>query len=222
MIVRTLSLTLLMLAASAQFALALPSCTPTKKVPVTGYPGATNIMPTNNLLLPTGKSLEANAQKLIITGRLLDKECKPIPEATVELWQLNPFGKWDFPDDADLATPLATFSGSGRTVTDSDGYFTFTTGFPGVTTYVKRVKREKITVSRAPRVNLRIKANGFEPFSTVMFFDGDHRNAPDAIYKKLKPEVQTGVTFDMGQQDDNSLLATKEIVLSGKAPYRTY
>lgn len=205
----------------APLAQAEPNCTPTARVTTSNYPGAENIPPTNNLLLPTGKSLEAEAQKLIITGRLVDRHCMPIPEATVEIWQLNPFGKWYLAEDEELVTPNAVFAGAGRAITDNEGYFTFVTGFPGVTTFTQWQKRKKVTVSRAPRVFVRVRAEGFSKFNTALFFDGDHRNMPDAVYKRLKPDARTSVTFSMGEEN-GTLVASKEIVLSGDAPYRSY
>jgi protocatechuate 3,4-dioxygenase beta subunit len=201
---------------------AAPTCLPTPKAQVTNYPGASHIPTVNNLLLPAGKSIEAEAQKLIILGRLVDSECKPVPEAVVEIWQLNPFGKWQLAEGADLVTPSPAFTGAGRAVTDSDGNFSFTTGFPGVTSRRVWVQRQPITIYNAPRINLRIKARGFPTFTTMLYFDSDRRNPEDPTFKRLKPDAQQAVIMNMTQDGDGTLTATKEIVLQGKAPYRSY
>ncbi len=208
---------------SATPALAEPICVPTKKVETTNYPGASAIPSTNNLLLPTGKSIEADAQKLIFTGRVVDSNCRPIPEAVVEIWQRNPFGKWTLAEGEDRVTPSPIFAGAGRAITDSEGNFVFTTGFPGVATFRVREKKKWVTLPRAPQLNVRIKANGFKEFKTALFFEGDHRNAKDPVVKKLKPATRDAVSIRVGQDVDGvTLIGTKDITLLGDAPYRTY
>ncbi len=202
---------------------ALPECEPTAKLATATYPGAAAIPTTNNLLLPTGKSIESEGQKLIISGRVVDKHCMPVPEAVVELWHVNPFGKRVLADKAELATPYPSFAGAGRTITDSDGRFTFTTAFPGVSGgyWVKPRKAPRYYVERAPQLNLRINAPDMVDFSTVLFFENDWRNYTDPVYKKLSIERRRAVTMNTAPQEED-VLGTIQIVLPGNARYRTY
>ena len=64
---------------------AAPTCSPSTSIKHFDYPGASAIVTTNNLILPTGKALEADGQKLIITGRVVDRNCMPVPEAMTTL-----------------------------------------------------------------------------------------------------------------------------------------
>lgn len=218
-----IAIALVMMAFAVQ---AEPKCTPTVALKAANYPGSGAIPSTNNLLLPTGKAVETQAQKLIIQGTLVDSRCAPIDEAVIELWQLNPFGKWYLIDREEMVTPQPVFAGAGRTVTDHDGRFTFITGFPGTTSVrIKEKQGKKIvtsTISRAPYVNLRIKAKGFETFTTMLYFEGDRRNSRDPAYTKLAAEKRVGVTLKMQPADSGELIATQTIVLQGKTPYRTY
>jgi protocatechuate 3,4-dioxygenase beta subunit len=219
---RCTSYTLAVFAAFTSLANAEPKCAPTTQLAALHYPGAAAIPTTNNLILPTGKSVAAEAQQLVIRGRIVDSRCIPVQEAVVELWQRNPFGKWYLAEREDLATPGAIFAGAGRAITDSEGNFIFITGFPGAETYRARIKNKLVTVIRAPHVNIRIKAKGFQTVSTMLFFEGDRRNAGDPSYKALSVEKRSSVTMTMSQPDDETLVGSTQIVLSGKSPYQTY
>lgn len=224
----------LLVAVLCPLASAEPSCRPTVRIAANNYPGADVIPTTNNLVLPTGKSIEAQGQKLVIQGRLVDSQCMPVKEAVVELWQVDPFGKYTLAFPEDIVTPRPMFAGAGRVITDSEGNFSFITGFPGVIVYqvwesyqvkIKGetvTKKRQITIHRTPHINLRVKADGFQPFSTVLFFDGDRRNAADVVYKKLSAADQASVTLTMSQSDDEQVIGSKEIVLAGRSRYRTY
>jgi protocatechuate 3,4-dioxygenase beta subunit len=214
---------LLIAATLSSPAYALPECQPTARLATSAYPGPRMIPTTNNLILPTGKSIESEGQKLIFSGRLVDKQCKPIPEAVVELWHANPFGKRVLADKAEMATPYPTFAGAGRTVTDSEGRFTFTTAFPGVSGgyWVKPRKGPRYYVPRAPHFNIRVNAPDMAVFSTILFFENDHRNYTDSVYKPLSIERRRTVTMNTVQQEED-VQATIQLVLPGLAHYRTY
>ena len=64
-----------------------------------------------------------------IEGAVYDGAGEPVPDAMVEIWQANAYGRYDDPTDDRENLPLdpATFSGFGRTGTDADGRFSFVT-----------------------------------------------------------------------------------------------
>lgn len=187
-----------------------PRCAPSAQVKVHDYPGARVIPTTNNLILPTGKSIPAEGQPLIITGRVLDKNCMPVPEAIVELWQAGPFGRWLLAERDELASPLPTFAGAGRTYTNMDGEFSFITAFPAPARY------------KAPNVNIKVKAEKLPTYNSALFFGDDRRNDGDGVYGKLTGKTRSDTTIRMQEGPNGDLVGVVEIVLSGKAPYRTY
>jgi protocatechuate 3,4-dioxygenase beta subunit len=199
-----------MLAVSTGSTVAAPSCTPTNRVATSNYPGFDKIHPSNNLVLPAGKAVEAEGNKLIIHGQVRDKNCKPLPEAMVELWQPNPFGKWTRATNVDLATPNSVFVGTGRTYTDEEGRFTFITAFPAA------------RKGRSPFVNLRVSMKGVANYSTALFFENDVRNEKDPIYRKLSSKTRSDATLKMQQDVGGELVGTADIVLTAPSPYRTY
>ena len=70
-------------------------------------------------------------EKIEITGRILDADGQPIPDAVLELWQANAHGKYAHPDDIQENAVDPAFSGFGRIPTAEDGTFHFTTIKPG-------------------------------------------------------------------------------------------
>ncbi len=196
---------LTLMAASAQ---AAPVCKPSASMKAYDYPGARVIPTGNNLILPAGKAVAAEGQPLVIRGRVLDSRCAPVPEAVVELWQASPYGRYLLAEGADLASARPVFAGAGRTYTDSDGSFTFTTAFPAPSRY------------RAPNVNVRVKAERMPTYTSALFFSGDVRNDADAAYRKATARQSTTIT--MNQSAEGMLTGTIDIILPGKAPYRSY
>jgi protocatechuate 3,4-dioxygenase, alpha subunit len=69
-----------------------------------------------------------------ISGRVLDGEGAPMPDAVVETWQADPDGRFDHPDDPrGAATPaVAGFRGFGRSLTDAEGRYEIVTLRPGL------------------------------------------------------------------------------------------
>lgn len=68
-----------------------------------------------------------------IEGAVYDGAGEPVPDAMVEIWQANQAGGYDDPTDdrEDLPVNPETFSGFGRSGTDSDGKFCFVALKPG-------------------------------------------------------------------------------------------
>ena len=196
-----------------EVAAASSPCAPTPKLTTSNYPGVKNIPSSNYLLKPAGKSIEAEGQRLVIIGRLLDSRCTPIANATVELWQVDPFGKYFLATPADIANPYPTFAGAGRAYTDNEGHFSFITAFPGA------VK------NRAPHLNLRVDAEHFSSFSTLLFFADDARNAKEPSLAKIAADTRARVMLRMQPLSENPQegnFATVDIILPGKVPYRGY
>ena len=198
------------LAMSVSPALPNAKCIATAAIATRNYPGADAIPTTNSLTLPAGKAVEAEGQKVIISGYILDSACVPVPNAQIELWQNDPHGRWLLATKGDLVSAGPVFAGAGRTVTSNDGKFYFVTLFPAQVD------------GQAPNLNIRIKAPDLKEFSTVLYFAGDQRNLNDKFFKKLSPPAQESIGIRMSQQADGTLLGKIKIALPGKIPYREY
>ena len=62
----------------------------------------------------------------------------------------------------------------------------------------------------------RIEAEGFDTFSTVLFFENDRRNLEDTVYNKLSAASRESLTLSMSA-DGEDVVGNKQIVLRGKA-----
>ena len=74
---------------------------------------------------------EPLGQRIIVSGRVLDENHRPVPNTVVEIWQANAAGRyihhrdqWDAPLDPN-------FTGAGRVVTDAEGRYRYLTIRPG-------------------------------------------------------------------------------------------
>jgi protocatechuate 3,4-dioxygenase alpha subunit len=72
-------------------------------------------------------------ERIAVAGSVLDGDGKPIPDALLELWQANAYGKYAHPEDTQDTQIDLGFSGFGRIPTDKYGRFRFVTIKPGAT-----------------------------------------------------------------------------------------
>ncbi|MDH2313617.1 protocatechuate 3,4-dioxygenase subunit beta [Methylobacterium brachiatum] len=73
----------------------------------------------------------ALGQRIVVSGRVLDEEAKPVPDTVVEIWQANAAGRYIHRRDQWNAPLDPNFTGTGRVITDRDGRYRFTTIRPG-------------------------------------------------------------------------------------------
>lgn len=72
-----------------------------------------------------------SGERVTIEGRVVDGDGVPVPDAVIEIWQANSFGKYAHPEDLQDKPLDVGFSGYGRVPTDELGRFSFTTIKPG-------------------------------------------------------------------------------------------
>ena len=89
---------------------------------------------TNNLVTKTGSFVSAAGEAIIIVGRLLDKNCVPINNGVIRLWQADRSGLISYPPEkSDIKNDGdKNFAGTGTASTDNLGRFLFYTIYPGV------------------------------------------------------------------------------------------
>lgn len=69
--------------------------------------------------------------RIIVSGRVLDENARPVPHTLVELWQANAAGRYHHDGDTHGAPLDPHFTGCGRTLTDAQGGYRFVTIRPG-------------------------------------------------------------------------------------------
>jgi protocatechuate 3,4-dioxygenase beta subunit len=74
---------------------------------------------------------EAIGQRLIVHGRVVDENARPVPGTLLEIWQANAGGRYRHKREGYQAVLDPNFGGCGRVITDADGRYSFRTIKPG-------------------------------------------------------------------------------------------
>ena len=74
---------------------------------------------------------EPLGERIIVTGRVLDGDGRPVPHTLVEVWQANAAGRYIDPIDRHPAPLDPNFTGAGRCLTNAEGEYRFVTVKPG-------------------------------------------------------------------------------------------
>jgi protocatechuate 3,4-dioxygenase beta subunit len=70
-------------------------------------------------------------ERIVVSGRVIDEDGRPVRDTLVEIWQANAAGRYLHKRDQHNAPLDPNFTGSGHTLTDSDGRYRFVTIRPG-------------------------------------------------------------------------------------------
>ena len=85
----------------------------------------------NDLTRNFNKYNEPIGERIVVYGKLLDENSKPIPNSLIEIWQANSGGKYRHSGDTYKAPLDPNFGGWGRCLTDENGNYYFKTIKPG-------------------------------------------------------------------------------------------
>jgi len=81
--------------------------------------------------LTAGQPGEPQGERIIVTGRVLDGDGRPVRASLVEIWQANAAGRYRHAADRHPAPLDPNFTGLGRCLTDDAGWYRFVTIKPG-------------------------------------------------------------------------------------------
>jgi protocatechuate 3,4-dioxygenase beta subunit len=70
-------------------------------------------------------------ERIIVTGRVMDEDGRPVRNTLVEVWQANAAGRYVHKVDQHDAPLDPNFLGAGRCMTDNEGRYRFKTIKPG-------------------------------------------------------------------------------------------
>lgn len=108
-------------------------------------------------------------ERIIMHGRVLDENARPVPNTLVEIWQANAGGRYRHKKDTYLAPIDPNFGGCGRTLTDENGYYFFRTVKPGAYPW-----RNLVNNWRPAHVHVSVFGSGFvQRLITQCYFEGD-------------------------------------------------
>jgi len=123
----------------------------------------------NDLLKNYSHGGDPIGERIIVHGRVLDENARPVPNTLVEIWQANAGGRYRHKKDTYLAPIDPNFGGCGRTMTDADGYYYFRTVKPGAYPW-----RNWVNNWRPAHIHFSIFGAGFaQRLITQLYFEGD-------------------------------------------------
>jgi protocatechuate 3,4-dioxygenase beta subunit len=112
---------------------------------------------------------EPLGERIIVTGRVLDENKRPVPHTLVEIWQANAAGRYAHKVDQHPAPLDPNFTGAGRVLTDAEGRYHFTTIKPGAYPW-----RNHPNAWRPAHIHFSLFGPSFlTRLITQMFFPGD-------------------------------------------------
>ena len=154
---------------------------------------------------------EPIGERIVVTGRVLDENARPVPHTLVEVWQANSAGRYPHVVDQHDAPMDPNFTGAGRCLTDDRGFYRFVTIRPGEYPW-----RNHYNAWRPAHIHFSLFGPAFATrVVTQMYFPGDpllpydpmfncvpDERARNRLISKLDweatiPEIALGYRFDI-------------------------
>jgi len=158
---------------------------------------------------------EAKGERIIVSGRVLDEDGRAVPNTLIEIWQANAAGRYLHVRDDHPAPLDPNFSGCGRTITDAEGRYTFTTIRPGSYPWLNHPN-----AWRPSHIHFSLFGHSLATrLITQMYFPGDPLFAYDPIFNSIPDErarQRLVSSFDLSVTQPNWALGYRfDIVLRG-------
>ena len=128
---------------------------------------------------------EPLGERIIVSGRVLGSDGKPLRGQLVEIWQANAAGRYAHTVDGHDAPLDPNFSGAGRCLTDDDGRYRFMTVKPGAYPWGNHPN-----AWRPNHIHFSLFGRAFtERLVTQMYFPGDPLFEFDPIFNSVRDET---------------------------------
>jgi protocatechuate 3,4-dioxygenase, beta subunit len=135
-------------------------------------------------LTKAGKG-EPIGERIIVAGRVLDENGRPVPGTLVELWQANAAGRYRHAADQHNAPLDENFLGKGQVVTGTDGGYRFLTIKPGAYPW-----RNSHNAWRPQHLHFSVFGPAFATrLVTQMYFPGDPLLTLDPIFHSVPDQA---------------------------------
>ena len=166
--------------------------------------------------LTTQHAGEPLGQRIVLEGRVLDSDGKPLRGQLVEIWQANAAGRYRHEIDVHDAPLDPNFSGAGRCLTDDEGRYRFVTIKPGIYPWGNHPN-----AWRPAHIHFSLFGRAFtERLITQMYFPDDPLFPFDPIFNSVRDErarrrLVSGFALDL-TEPDWALGFRWDIVLGGR------
>ena len=166
--------------------------------------------------LTIGGAGEPIGERIAVRGRVLDGDGRPVRRQLVEIWQANAAGRYVHRRDQHPAPLDPNFTGTGRCLTDEQGWYSFTTIKPGPYPW-----HNHHNAWRPAHIHFSLFGTEFtQRMITQMYFPGDPLFALDPIYQSITSEparARLVAAYDHDSSQHDFLLGYRwDIVLTGR------
>ena len=173
------------------------------------FPATTDLTTSTN-----GK--QALGERIVVAGRVLDEDGRPVPHTMIEVWQAGASGRYDHPGDQHDAPLDPNFHGDGRVYTDADGAYSFLTIRPGAYPWPNHRNAWRPTHIHfsffGPAFATRLITQIYVPGDPLLPLDPIFNGVPDPVARdRLIAQFDIGLT-----QPDYALGYRFDVVLRGR------
>jgi protocatechuate 3,4-dioxygenase beta subunit len=159
---------------------------------------------------------EPLGERIIVSGRVLDEDGRPVPHTLIEIWQANAGGRYVHVKDQHPAPLDPNFTGAGRALTDAEGRYRFVTIKPGAYPW-----RNHHNAWRPAHIHFSLFGPSFlSRVITQMYFPGDPLFPFDPIFQSItdaKARERLVSRFDLDTTEPEWALGYQfDIVLRGR------
>jgi protocatechuate 3,4-dioxygenase, alpha subunit len=152
---------------------------------------------------------ETAGERIRIEGRVLDGEGLPVPDAMVEIWQANAYGRYNHSMDRGPALLDPSFLGFGRSGTTEDGSYWFETIKPGRVPFYQEQ-------FQAPHICVTVFSRGLlNHLVTRLYFEDEQPNAEDPILQCV-PDERRSTLLARRENIDETVVYRFEIIMQGE------
>lgn len=124
---------------------------------------------------------EPVGERVVVTGRVIDGDSRPVRRQLVEIWQANAGGRYVHKRDQHPSAIDPNFTGVGRCLTDDNGTYRFTTIKPGPYPW-----RNHRNAWRPAHIHFSLFGTEFtQRMITQMYFPNDPLLELDPIYQSI-------------------------------------
>ncbi len=145
--------------------------------------GTSNVLPLDHDLTRQHPG-DPLGERLVVSGRVVDEDGRPVTNTLVEIWQANAAGRYAHKRDLHPAPLDPHFSGAGRALTDAHGRYRFVTIRPGAYPW-----QNHPNAWRPAHIHFSLFGESFlTRLVTQMYFPGDPLLALDPIFNSIPGE----------------------------------
>ena len=178
--------------------------------------GESALLPSDADLTRQGAG-EPLGERIVVSGRVLGADGRPLTSQLVEIWQANAAGRYHHAVDRHDAPLDPNFTGAGRCLTDAHGRYRFVTIKPGAYPWPNHPN-----AWRPNHIHLSLFGRAFtERLVTQMYFPGDPLLELDPIFHSIRdPAARARLVsaFDLELTEPDWALGYRfDVVVGGRS-----